>query len=106
MGGWKLKGAGDLDGDGKAELFWQDRVGNVAVWFHNPDGTIRSALAFRTGEWGLCGVTDVDGDGISDLLWQTPDGRVGGWFMNANATQRDARFWWPTGLWKLKAAGR
>ena len=43
MGGWKLRGAGDLDGDHKAELFWQNAAG----------------------------VVDIDGDGVSDLFWQT-----------------------------------
>ncbi len=106
MGGWKLRGAGDLDGDRQAELFWQNAAGAVAIWHHNPDGSIRGAVAFNTGEWALCGVTDVDNDGACDLLWQTPDSRVGGWFMNTNDTTRSASFWWPTGGWKLKASGR
>jgi M6 family metalloprotease-like protein len=106
MAGWNLRGAGDLDGDGLAELFWQTASGLVAIWYHNPDGSIRGALAFNTGEWALCGVADVDADGVCDLLWQTPDTRTGGWFMNSNGTARAASFWWPTGGWKLKAAGR
>jgi hypothetical protein len=106
MGGWKLRGAGDLDGDHKAELFWQNAAGQVAVWYHNPDGSIRGAVLFNTGGWVLCGVTDIDGDGVSDLLWQTAAGDVGGWFMNSNSTARAANFWWNTGSWKLKAAGR
>jgi hypothetical protein len=107
MGGWKLRGAGDLDGDHKAELFWQNAAGQVAIWWHDgPGGTFRGAFAFSTGEWALCGVSDVDADGVSDLLWQTPDTRTGGWFMQTNGVARDASFWWPTGGWKLKAAGR
>ncbi len=107
MGAWKLRGAGDVDGDHKAELFWQNAAGDVAIWFHDgPGGSIRSVVAFNTGEWALCGVTDVDADGVSDLLWQTPDTRTGGWFMNSNGTYRAASYWWPTGGWKLKAAGR
>ncbi len=106
MGPWKLRGAGDLDGDLKAELFWQNAAGVVAIWWHNPDGSIRGTVPFGTGEWALCGVTDVDNDGVCDLIWQTPDTRTGGWFMNTNGTARSASFWWPTGGWKLKAAGR
>jgi hypothetical protein len=106
MGGWKLRGAGDLDGDHKAELFWQNAAGQVAVWYHNPDDSIRGAIPFSTGSWALCGVTDIDGDGICDLLWQNPAGDTGGWFMNSNSTARSANFWWNTGAWKLKAAGR
>ena len=106
MGAWKLRGAGDLDGDHKAELFWQNAAGQIAIWSHNPDGSIRGAVPFSTGPWALCGVADIDNDGVSDLLWQTPSGDTGGWFMNSNSTARAANFWWNTGAWKLKAAGR
>ncbi len=106
MGTWKLRGAGDLDGDRKAELFWQNNAGMVAIWWHNPDDSIRGTVPFGTGEWVLCGVADVDFDGVCDLIWQTPDSRTGGWFMTTNGTARAASFWWPTGGWKLKAAGR
>ena len=106
MVGWKLRGVGDLDGDRKAELFWQNAAGQVAIWYHKPDGSIRGAMPFSTGSWALCGVTDIDGDGVCDLLWQTPDGLTGGWFMNSNSIPRTANFWWGTGAWKLKAAGR
>ena len=106
MVGWKLRGIGDLDGDHKAELFWQNAAGQVAIWYHNPDGSIRGTSPFNTSVWVLCGVTDIDGDGVSDLLWQTPGGDTGGWFMNSNSTQRTANFWWNTGAWRLKAAGK
>jgi sugar lactone lactonase YvrE len=107
QGTWRLKGAGDLDHDGKAELFWQKADGSFSIWFHDgPGGTIRSYLAGSTAEWALSGATDVDGDGICDLVWQTPDTRTGGWFMNTDGTARSAGFWWPTGGWQLKAAGR
>ncbi len=106
LGVWRLKTATDLDGDGLADLFWQTASGAVAAWFHNPDGSIRGQVLGATGEWELRGATDVDGDGAGDLLWQTPDSRTGGWFMRPTGAARDARFWWPTGGWQLKAAGR
>ena len=106
QGGWKLRGAGDLDGDGKAELFWQNAAGTVVIWFHNPDGSIRGGTPFNTANWALCGVADIDGDTISDLVWQNTPGDTGGWFMNSNGTARAASYWWNTGAWKLKGAGR
>ncbi len=105
-GGWQLRGAGDLDGDGKAELFWQNAAGTVVIWYHNPDGSIRGGVPFNTGHWVLCGVADIDGDGVSDLVWQNSAGQTGGWFMNSNGIARAASYWWGTGSWKLKAAGR
>ena len=106
MGGWKLRGIGDMDGDHKAELFWQNAAGLVVVWYHMPDGSIRAVPAFSTGGWLLSGVVDIDGDGVSDLLWQDGVGNTGGWFMHSNGTARAASYWWNTGGWKLKAAGR
>ena len=106
MGNWKLRGIGDLDGDHKAELFWQNPAGLVAVWYHHPGGGIYGIPPFSTGGWALCGVADLDGDGVCDLLWQDGVGNTGGWFMNSNSTARAASFWWNTGGWKLKAAGR
>ena len=106
MGGWKLRGLGDLDGDHKAELFWQNAAGQVVIWYHKADGSIRSVPAFSTGGWLLCGVVDIDADGSSDLLWQDGVGNTGGWFMHSNGTARAASYWWNTGGWKLKAAGR
>ena len=47
--GWKLRDAGDLDGDHKNGLFWQNASGQVAIWHHNPTtasvARCRSALA-------------------------------------------------------------
>ncbi len=106
MGGWKLRGIGEMDGDGKAELFWQNAAGTVVIWYHNANGTIRGGTPFNTGDWALCGVADIDGDGVSDLVWQNSAGLTGGWFMNSNGAARAASFWWGTGTWKLKAAGR
>ena len=109
MGGWRLRGGGDLDRDGKAEIIWQTAAGLVAIWYHNPDGSIRGHFVQDNHEWALCGTVDVDNDGTTDLIWQTPDYRTGGWIMKSgttNCSAREARFWWPTGGWKLKAAGR
>jgi hypothetical protein len=55
---------------------------------------------------GIKEETECDGGGVCDLLWQTPDGSTGGLFMKSNSTARAANFWWNTGAWKLRAAGR
>jgi len=39
---WQIKGIGDFDSDGKADILWQHPAsGTVAVWFMN-GGTIAS----------------------------------------------------------------
>ena len=75
-------------------------------WQQQSGGGVTAQLICSTVGWTLCAAVDVDNDGVGDLLWQTPDDLVGGWFMNSNSTARTANFWWNTGAWKLKAAGR
>jgi hypothetical protein len=81
--------AGDLDGDGDAD------IGNMNRWYENADGKggawIEHAnIPFgpaREGGWGLSGralVADMDGDGHQDLIQaesDAPNGRVA-WFAN------------------------
>jgi uncharacterized repeat protein (TIGR03803 family) len=105
-GVWRLCAAIPHSSTGRADLYWQTAAGLVAVWRQQPSGGIVSQVLANTGVWALCGALDVDGDGVGDLVWQTPDDSTAGWFMNSNGTARAASFWWNTGAWKLKAAGR
>ncbi len=105
-GGWPLRGACDLNLNGKADLLFQNASGLLVIWYHNDDDTITGQVWTSTAEWALNGTVDVDGDTVPDLIWQTPDSRTGGWLMNTNLTAKAASFWWPTGGWRIKAAGR
>ena len=100
------KNAGDLDGDGKADLIFQNAAGDLAVWKHNPDGTISGATLPGAGTWILRAVMDVDGNGISDLVWQAPDGTVASWFMNAPVTPAGNFVPGGAGIYKVRAGGR
>jgi hypothetical protein len=80
---WRIRGAGDLDGDGFADIVWQHASGGLAVW------TMRGAIVTSTlplslpggGSWQIRGVADVNGDRRSDLIWQDDDGRLAVWLM-------------------------
>jgi hypothetical protein len=85
---WQIVGAGDADGDGKADLIWQHPTnGGLAVWLMN--GTDVLSTRFLSVDrildpnWHIRGVGDVDGDGNADLLWQNEvSGGLGVWLLN------------------------
>jgi len=84
---WKIVAAGDLDGDGHADLIWQDKVnGWLGVWLMNGSqvlsGRNLSTPKMTDPGWTIVGATDVNGDGKADLLWQHADGHVAAWQMN------------------------
>ncbi len=87
---WSLVGAGDLNGDGRADLVWQaGTTGQVVVWYMAANGTIAGSRDYGTiaKEWRLVGIGDVNGDGISDLVWhRASDGSTAVWIMNVDGS--------------------
>ena len=120
LGSWQLRGVGRAASANQGEAFFLN-AGTMAIWFRDGStSNIVGVLArpnpalpvsvinplYNVGAWQLKGVVDMDGDGTSDLLWQSPDGWTGGWFMQTNGAARDARGWWNTAPWTLRAGGR
>jgi hypothetical protein len=85
-----LAGAGDIDGNGRAELLWRDSVtGELLVWDLSAAGVIASTRSYGVvpTEWELRGIGDFNADGIDDLLWyRASDGAVSQWLMAADGT--------------------
>jgi hypothetical protein len=81
---------GDVDGDGRADLVWQNTTtGALAVWTMN-GGTVSSAQMLSASvpdlAWQVVGTGDLDGDGLADVVWQHDgDGAVAAWL--ARGTQ-------------------
>lgn len=85
----------DLNGDGRADLLFRDRVtGDVTPWLMS--GATRLASARLAGpvpatDWALAAVADLDADGRAEILWNHVRlGAVMAWFMNGVTRTRTA----------------
>jgi subtilisin len=84
---WHVAAAGDLDGDGRADILWQHQSsGALGVWFMNGAEvgwtTPISSPPLTDLGWKIRGAGDTNGDGRADLIWQhETTGAVGVWFM-------------------------
>ena len=101
---WKLLGVGDFNGDGTADLAWQDQNssdslnGLVAMWLmskNSPGAT--SSITFPgtvpPATWKLLGMADFAGNGTAGLAWQDQNpndgvayGLVATWLINTSGT--------------------
>jgi VCBS repeat protein len=69
---WNIAGAGDFNGDGDADLVWENTsTGQHAIWFLQ-NGLFSSSLILPSTSlaWRIAGVGDFDGDGNPDLVWE------------------------------------
>ncbi|MDR4485410.1 MAG: FG-GAP-like repeat-containing protein [Nitrospirales bacterium] len=89
---WKIEGIGDVNGDGKADVIWQNSNGVVAIWLMN--GLTMNSVAFPgrvSSEWKINQVGDISGDGRADLVWRnTSSGQVAVWLMNGGSIAKSA----------------
>jgi len=86
---WKIVGAADFNGDGKADLVWQHTDGWLAVWYMSGStlvsGQLLNPVQVTDSDWKIVGVGDFNGDGKPDLVWQHKDGWLSLWYMNGLA---------------------
>ncbi len=106
VGDWRLKAAGDVDGDSVADLLFQTAAGDTGGWFMNVNGTARDArFWWATGDWELRACADYDADGLGEVFFQRPDGLAALWHLDASGAFQSAELLGGTGDWQLKTAG-
>ena len=72
--GFRVIGAGDLNGDGLRDMVWRDTSRReLWLWQGSANGQfqVQSLGPHPDGDYSLVGVSDVDGDGKEDLLWHS-----------------------------------
>jgi hypothetical protein len=56
---WTLRASGDVDGDGRSEIFWQSVGGATATWFLDTNGVRTMSRAMHSSpvpsDWTLRG---------------------------------------------------
>ena len=81
--GWKIKGTGDFDGDGDADILWQNDISHtVVIWLmtgatHTGGSVDCGSAAWPDSEiadWEIAGTGHYDGDVKADILWQRVTG--------------------------------
>jgi hypothetical protein len=75
---------GDFNGDGDADILWQNDNGQAAIWLMNgTTPTVETTIGANPGSsWHVIGAADVNGDGHADILWQNDNGQAGVWLMS------------------------
>ena len=99
--------AGNLAGNGFADIGWQNTsTGTTTIWT-NSAGTIPSGSAsFAVSpSWRVVGIGDFNADGKSDIMWQDAGGTPGIWLMNGTTPIAEGGFQNPGLGWRIAGTG-
>jgi VCBS repeat protein len=99
-------GAGDFNGDGKADILWQADDGLPVIWEMNGTSIIGASPLPNSGPtWHAIGTSDFNGDGLADIIWQNNDGTPDIWLMNGFNMIGAAPLPNPGSTWHVKDDG-
>jgi FG-GAP-like repeat len=96
---------GDFNGDGKADILWQNNsTGQRVIWIMN--GTIYQSLVNLgtvATSWSITGSSDFNGDGKADILWQNSStGQRLIWIMNGTTHTSNVSLGFLATSWKIR----
>jgi hypothetical protein len=88
---WRVAGTGDINGDGYADLVWQNaNDGTISAWLLRGTQILTASVLNYSPvnpSWKIRAVADVNGDGKADIIWQHDAGWLAVWVMDGfNAT--------------------
>ena len=94
LGDWRVVGCADINTDGKADLIFQNSLGQIYVWLLDGTG---SAVNFSNGaglklgtgylyagglaDWKITALGDINSDGVPDLIFQNTAGQIYVWML-------------------------
>ncbi|HJR55402.1 MAG TPA: FG-GAP-like repeat-containing protein [Rhizomicrobium sp.] len=79
---WRAMAAGDFNGDGKSDIFWQNTATKqVQIHLMNGSNVTNTPLTQAAAGLTAIGTGDFNGDGNSDLLFKNVAGQAVLWFM-------------------------
>ncbi len=107
---WSIVGTGDFNGDGTADVLWQNQsTGALGAWIIK-NGAYSRWVSLGTADptvWKVAGVGDFNADGTADVLWQAQTtGTVVAWFIKNGAVSSYASLGGADpSVWKLAGVG-
>ncbi len=99
LGDWRVVACSDVNGDGNADLLFQNGAGQIYVWLLDGTGnTVNFATgaglrpgskmlySASMGDWRIAACTDMNGDSIPDLIFQNGAGQIFVWLLDGTGT--------------------